>query len=188
MIKNCKNFGHEYEGKQCQKCKNIAHKRWRDGHRDIVKKNSADYYAKNKETIKQNVKDWCLRNSEKLKETKSKYREKTAERFNNYRKDWRKKNPDIARRDKYARRAREKSCAGSISVGITEDLLKKQKSRCACCATTLADGNIHRDHIVPLARGGDNSDENIQLLCGKCNRSKGAKDPIEFMQSRGFLL
>ena len=31
-------------------------------------------------------------------------------------------------------------------------------------------------------------DTNIQLLRATCNTSKGAKDPIEFMQSRGFLL
>lgn len=32
------------------------------------------------------------------------------------------------------------------------------------------------DHIVALTRGGDNTRENIQPLCGSCNSSKGAKD------------
>ena len=44
------------------------------------------------------------------------------------------------------------------------------------------------DHIVPLAKGGSDGPENIQLLCAHCNRRKSAKDPIVFMQENGFLL
>lgn len=44
------------------------------------------------------------------------------------------------------------------------------------------------DHIMPLALGGTNTDDNIQLLCPTCNRSKHAKHPVDFMQQRGFLL
>lgn len=33
-----------------------------------------------------------------------------------------------------------------------------------------------------------NADENVQLLCSRCNLSKGAKHPVEFMQSQGYLL
>jgi 5-methylcytosine-specific restriction endonuclease McrA len=44
------------------------------------------------------------------------------------------------------------------------------------------------DHIIPLALGGTNTDDNIQLLRAKCNKQKGAKHPIDFMQQRGFLL
>ena len=33
----------------------------------------------------------------------------------------------------------------------------------------------HIDHIFPRARGGQNQDENLRLLCMTCNSSKGAK-------------
>jgi 5-methylcytosine-specific restriction endonuclease McrA len=44
------------------------------------------------------------------------------------------------------------------------------------------------DHIVPLASGGRTERTNLQLLCMPCNRSKGAKNPTDFMQQRGLLL
>ena len=48
------------------------------------------------------------------------------------------------------------------------------------CPSDLGLG-YHVDHITSLARGGENKDENIQLLCPKCNLSKGAKGPLEFL-------
>lgn len=35
--------------------------------------------------------------------------------------------------------------------------------------------NLHVDHIVPLACGGSNDATNLQVLCGACNMSKGAR-------------
>ena len=31
------------------------------------------------------------------------------------------------------------------------------------------------DHKIPLAKGGMTTEDNLQTLCWKCNRSKGAK-------------
>jgi len=47
---------------------------------------------------------------------------------------------------------------------------------------------IEVDHIYPIALGGTNEGSNLQLLCRFCNRSKGAKHPVDYMQKRGFLL
>ena len=98
------------------------------------------------------------------------------------------KNPDLARANCQKRRARLMDKMGSVSKGIQADLFSKQKGRCACCGSLLKKAGQHLDHKIPLAGGGIHEDANLQLLCKKCNLSKGAKDPIEFMQSRGFLL
>lgn len=67
-------------------------------------------------------------------------------------------------------------------------LFVKQRGHCAICKTKTSFADMHRDHIVPIKRGGLNLLSNLQLLCVQCNCSKGAKDPLEYMQSRGFLL
>lgn len=46
---------------------------------------------------------------------------------------------------------------------------------CPHCNRVVEVCDLHLDHIIPLALGGDNSQNNMQLLCCRCNLSKGAK-------------
>ncbi|QTH24592.1 HNH endonuclease [Rhizorhabdus wittichii] len=45
--------------------------------------------------------------------------------------------------------------------------------RCKACGSR---SNLQVDHIVALANGGEDHDDNLQTLCGPCNASKGARD------------
>ena len=38
----------------------------------------------------------------------------------------------------------------------------------------------HIDHIHPIAAGGTNAPDNLQLLCARCNSRKGAR-PFEYL-------
>jgi 5-methylcytosine-specific restriction endonuclease McrA len=40
------------------------------------------------------------------------------------------------------------------------------------CAECSATDYLEFDHIIPHAKGGGNGDNNIQLLCRKCNLKK----------------
>jgi 5-methylcytosine-specific restriction endonuclease McrA len=84
-------------------------------------------------------------------------------------------------------RRAKKAAGGELPVDIVVRLLELQKGKCACCAKPLK-GVYHLDHIMPISRGGENTERNVQLLLPQCNLQKNAKDPIDFMQSRGFLL
>jgi 5-methylcytosine-specific restriction endonuclease McrA len=76
---------------------------------------------------------------------------------------------------------------GRLPAGTVAKIGQLQKWLCAVCRCGVKDG-YHVDHIVPLAKGGQHIASNIQILCPTCNVRKSAKDPIDFMQSRGFLL
>ena len=56
----------------------------------------------------------------------------------------------------------------------------KQRDNYTCCQcgnSTEKEPNLllEVDHIIPIAKGGLTIEENLQTLCWKCNRSKGAK-------------
>lgn len=59
-------------------------------------------------------------------------------------------------------------------------VLKESDGRCALCGTTKKDRPLDVDHIKPKSKGGKNTYENLQVLCSKCNRSKGNKDDTDF--------
>ena len=44
--------------------------------------------------------------------------------------------------------------------------------------------NLTIDHIVPKSIGGTDHIENLWLLCGACNSSKGTKSQVEFLKDR----
>jgi hypothetical protein len=58
-----------------------------------------------------------------------------------------------------------------ISDDVKMFVWKRDGGRCIKCGSQE---NLEYDHIVPISKGGSNTTRNIQLLCEKCNRSKGA--------------
>lgn len=42
------------------------------------------------------------------------------------------------------------------------------------CASCKSDKKLEYDHIIPVSKGGSNTERNIQLLCQDCNRTKSA--------------
>lgn len=49
----------------------------------------------------------------------------------------------------------------------------RDQGRCVYCGSME---DLHYDHKIPWSKGGANTVNNIQLLCGTCNRRKGAED------------
>lgn len=97
--------------------------------------------------------------------------------------DWGKANPEVGRAAVRNRRARLRKAPGEHT---TKDVLfigEEQGWLCACCSIAIRTG-YHVDHVVPVSRGGNNSPNNIQLLCQCCNLSKSDKFLREFLAER----
>jgi ATP adenylyltransferase len=59
-------------------------------------------------------------------------------------------------------------------------VLRNSGGRCALCGATKRESVLDVDHIIPRSRGGRTAPENLQVLCAKCNRSKGNRDSTDF--------
>lgn len=99
---------------------------------------------------------------------------------------WFSENPEARRIYNRNRRAINRA-TGKLSTSLAAKLFKLQRGKCACCGEPLG-ADYHLDHIMPLALGGSNTDDNAQLLRARCNLQKNAMHPVEFMRQRGFLL
>jgi 5-methylcytosine-specific restriction endonuclease McrA len=97
---------------------------------------------------------------------------------------YRKANPDKVREFSVRRKGRK---LDRLPRGSLPRIREAQRNKCAICRVSLKSGS-HMNHIMPLARGGKHEPRNIQFLCGHCNVTKNARDPIEHMQSLGRLL
>ncbi len=51
-------------------------------------------------------------------------------------------------------------------------ILKKYKYKCVQCSATE---RLEIDHIIPQCAGGADTEDNLQVLCKKCNMKKGGR-------------
>ncbi len=75
---------------------------------------------------------------------------------------------------------REKFKAKDQRKLMTKELRQQIKERdhytCQMCGKVMLDEvGLHIDHIIPIKQGGKSIPENLQVLCSKCNLSKGAR-------------
>lgn len=173
---------------QCKACVNAASAKWKAVNTDKLKAYNAKRYAADPEGEKARNAKWYAANPEKKKARDSKYYAANAKKIKANVIKWCSANPDANRINVQNRRARKLENGGTLSKGLSAKLFKRQRGKCACGCSQPLGNNFHRDHIMPLALGGTNTDDNMQLLRQRCNNQKHAKHPIDFMQSRGFLL
>ena len=70
-------------------------------------------------------------------------------------------------------REKNRGTKGGKVTTIKQDLYKKQNGICTGCKNKLSIRYFHTDHIIPKAKGGKDTEDNLQLLCGPCNSLKG---------------
>ena len=63
---------------------------------------------------------------------------------------------------------------GAIPAAVRRAVWQRDRGQCAKCGSR---NRLEFDHIVPVSRGGANTERNVELLCELCNRTKA--DRIE---------
>lgn len=147
-------------------------KKWRDENKERFKASSLKRFLSDPERYLKVRRDWYQRNAEERRK---------------YALEYQKNNPEMIRAHQHKRRARKLAAEGMFTAEDVKSLFAAQGGKCAYCFVKFGK-KYHVDHIVPLARGGSNWPENLQLCCGPCNISKGAKDPLDFARYIGRLI
>lgn len=173
---------------RCRECGRIASAAWRVANPERASAAVAAWHAAHPESNRAASARYRARNPEKRKAIKAKWEASNPEKMKAARANWRASNPEALRIHSQNRRARSRASAGRLSKGLADRLFTLQRGKCACgCKQPLGD-DYHLDHRMPLALGGTNTDDNMQLLTATCNMQKNAKHPVDFMQQRGFLI
>lgn len=162
------------KNKVCGRCKEEKEirffskdKRAKSGLQVNCKKCQTEYYYRNRRhyqllkqttNYRQKLKEYYLENKEKIAEWRRRY--------------YAGKGHLRVRACHAERRAVKRVTSdGSVTVASLEKKLKDQNYRCAITNQYLE--SYHIDHIIPLAKGGQHTIDNIQMVLPSVNLSKG---------------
>ncbi len=108
-------------------------------------------------------------------------REKHPERYRQYVRDWIARNPERKRlqSSEYAIRRRAQMFGDGNRIDLVNyaAILERDGMVCHICGEaiqpeTAGGGKLNFDHVIPLAKGGQHSAENIRPSHFSCNRAK----------------
>ena len=66
---------------------------------------------------------------------------------------------------------------------LKQAMFDEQGGKCNACENEMRIVDFHIDHIIPVKKGGSDTRENYQLLCGHCNITKGDR-PMEYLRTK----
>ena len=66
-----------------------------------------------------------------------------------------------------------------VSASVRYRILARDRT-CRLCGAGPSDFPLHVDHIVPRSKGGSSNEDNLQVLCQRCNVGKGDSDSQAF--------
>ena len=141
---------------------------------------------------------WAKRNPEAVRASKQRWNRKSGDYFKAYNAEHRERITELDRAWKAANPAKVRSAKkrhyeanrlqwrgyNAIRRARTrgpsvdyEAILERDGYLCHLCGGLVAPADVEFDHVVPLARGGEHTAENIRVTHGVCNRVKGCRSP-----------
>lgn len=153
--------------------------RFTEAHRETERERLAKYHAEHPEANRAAVARYVETHKEQRKEDHLRWRTANPEKLAENNRLYALANPDSIRAKLVRRRA--KIAAAPANDFTAEQWAAKKdyyNNRCAYC---MAQEPLQIEHMIPIARGGSNTDDNIVPACGPCNRRKWTSTPLEFL-------
>jgi hypothetical protein len=172
----------------CKKCNTAKVREWREANPEKAHENRRAYYDANRERTRERKREWQQNNAERARETQRAWAQENLElvrersriwgkanpeRARKNSTKWRKANPEYNRIKSSRRRAKKKSLLDTFTIQEWFACLEYFHH---CCA----------DHWIPIASPDclGTVKENMICLCNRCNSSKSAKDPEQWLTER----
>ena len=156
---------------------------WYKQNKDRAQKWGQEYYSKNQDRRRERSRADYHGHLEERKQSRAKWRGENKERIKVQNANWRRLNPEV--RLNLARKREALKRKGKI--GDTKAITAWLKSwrcqlvvRCFWCQREVSAQECHQDHVMPLAKGGAHSLENLVISCADCNTRKKDKHPDEW--------
>jgi len=148
-------------------------KEYRERNRQVLReRDRARRAALGREEMRRRWRRWGRSQSERGYHAA--YRARNRKRISMYQSEWRANNSG---RLTETQRRRYKRMIESTRVDKVSrtDLIQAHGSGCYLCDDPLSRATLTMDHVIPLARGGEHTLNNLRPCCGRCNSRKGAR-------------
>lgn len=163
-------------------------KEYYQAHAEESREKRRIYYRLHHARALASLKKWRQHNPDKVRAADKRHYQRTKgatialvarwqsahrEQSNGYKRKWLKEHPLKGREFHHRRRAREAAAAvGTVDLNA---IWLRDHGICHICGLPVDRANAHFDHVIPLAKGGAHSMDNIKVSHATCNLRKGAK-------------
>ena len=168
-------------------------KKYYENNKSKIREYREKYYEYNKEVIKEYNKEYYKNNKEKIKEYSKEYNkehyENNKEKIKEYSKEYYKNNKEYYSSKRHERRLKTKENGGFYTKEQLEECLSFFDYKCAYSGEEILEdlSNVHREHIIPVSKGGNNYIWNIVTSVASVNLSKKDKDMEEWYREQPYF-
>jgi hypothetical protein len=146
--------------------------------KDCEKARYREYYEANKEKVRKRKREWMAKKRAQDPDAARKYH---REYHRNNRDERNAKMREYSGRRFFWTKAMKLRGEDRATTAEIASIWRKQMGRCALTGVRL-DRTAQLDHILPKARGGDDTAENLQWLAADVNLAKKEKTDEEFIE------
>ncbi len=183
----------------CVSCARDRVLKWQKDFPERANAKSAKWYRENTEQVAVGNARWRAANPKKPRAYAAKYRNANSVAINQRQRERYAENPEAAIQRVLAnakanparinatvnkRRATKLAADGFYLADDVLAIMERQDGFCIGCDKDITKQHAV-DHYIPLARGGSNWPENLQLLCRSCNSKKTTLTMDEWLARRG---
>jgi hypothetical protein len=139
-------------------------------HKEKRTKYDRNYYLKNKSKVQTRTKKYYQEHREEMSEKKKLYWNAHLDKMRDSQKIWNHKNKKKVDMYKQKYRTRRAEADFDFTFDDWEDCKDYFNQRCCYCGCKPK--VLHKEHVIPLSKGGTTTVDNILPACGSCNSSK----------------